>query len=147
MRGCMVVIGVFLAVFVLLPLYTMMSKSVENKDGDFIGLANYAEYFSTPALFLSAINSLYISVIGTVLVLGTAFVYGYALTRTCMPFKWFFQADRGDPAADALALERHLAGLLVRQARASPRTCCSANRSTGPSASSSAPATGSFPMR
>jgi hypothetical protein len=28
MRGCMGVIGIFLAVFVLLPLYTMMSKSV-----------------------------------------------------------------------------------------------------------------------
>ena len=54
MRGCMVLIGVFLAVFVLLPLYTMMSKSVENKVGDFVGLANYAEYFSTPALFFSA---------------------------------------------------------------------------------------------
>ena len=91
MRGCMGVIGVFLAVFVLLPLYTMMSKSVENKDGDFIGIANYAEYFSTPALFLSGINSLYISVIGTVLVVGTAFIYGYALTRSCMPFKWFFK--------------------------------------------------------
>ena len=91
MRGCMVVIGVFLAVFVLMPLYVMMSKSVENKAGDFIGLANYAEYFSTPALFLSAINSLYISVIGTVVVVGTAFVYAYALTRTCMPFKWFFK--------------------------------------------------------
>ena len=65
MRGCMVVIGVFLLVSVLLPLYTMMSKSVENKDGDFIGLANYAEYFDTPALFYSAINSLYIAVIGT----------------------------------------------------------------------------------
>ena len=91
MRGCMVVIGLFLAVFVLLPLYTLMSKSFENKAGEFVGLANYAEYFETPALFLSAINSLYISVIGTVIVLGTAFVYGYALTRTCMPFKLFFK--------------------------------------------------------
>jgi iron(III) transport system permease protein len=91
MRGAMCVIGVFLAVFVLLPLYTMMSKSVEDRTGAFVGLANYAEYFSTPALFLSAINSLYISVIGTVVVLGTAFVYAYALTRTCMPFKLFFK--------------------------------------------------------
>ena len=91
MRGCMGVIGVFLAVFVLLPLYTMMSKSVENRAGEFVGLVNYAEYFSTPALFFSAFNSLYISVIGTVVVLGTAFVYAYALTRTCMPFKWFFK--------------------------------------------------------
>lgn len=91
MRGCMVVIGLFLAIFVLLPLYTMMSKSVENHAGEFVGLANYAEYFSTPALFISAINSLYISVIGTVLVLGAAFIYAYALTRSCMPFKWFFK--------------------------------------------------------
>ncbi len=91
MRGCMIAIGVLLAMFILLPLYTMMSKSFENRAGDFIGLANYFEYFSTPALFLSAINSLYISVIGTVIVLGTAFVYAYALTRTCMPFKWLFR--------------------------------------------------------
>ena len=91
MRGCMVGIGIFLLFFIVLPLYTLMSKSFENRSGDFVGLANYLEYFSTPALFLSAINSLYISVIGTLLVLGTAFVYAYALTRTCMPFKWFFK--------------------------------------------------------
>ena len=59
--------------------------------GEFVGLANFAEYFETPALFFSAVNSLYISVIGTMLVLSTAFVYAYALTRTCMPFKWFFR--------------------------------------------------------
>ena len=91
MRGCMVVVSLFLIVSVLLPLYSMLSKSVENKAGDFVGFANYLEYFSTPALFLSAINSLYISVIATFLVLGAAFLYGYALTRTCMPFKWFFK--------------------------------------------------------
>ena len=91
MRGCMVVIGIFLLFFIVLPLYTLMSKSFENRSGDFVGLANYFEYFSTPALFLSAVNSLYISVIGTFVVLGTAFVYAYALTRTCMPFKWFFK--------------------------------------------------------
>ncbi|MCS5688621.1 MAG: putative 2-aminoethylphosphonate ABC transporter permease subunit [Acidimicrobiales bacterium] len=91
MRGCMVGIGVFLLVAVLLPLYVMLSKSLENKDGVFIGFANYIDYFSTPALFLSAFNSLYISFFATVLVLGTAFVYGYALTRTCMPIKWLFR--------------------------------------------------------
>ena len=91
MRGCMVGIGVFLLVAVLLPLYVMLSKSLENKDGGFIGLANYIDYFSTPALFLSAFNSFYISFFATVLVLGTAFVYGYALTRTCMPIKWLFR--------------------------------------------------------
>ncbi len=91
MRLSMLAIGAFLVVCVLLPLYSMLSKSFENADGDFIGLANYADYFSTPALFLSAINSLYVSVTASVIVLVTAFVYGYALTRSCMPFKWFFK--------------------------------------------------------
>lgn len=91
MRSCMIVIGLFLAVFILLPLYTMLSKSFENKDEAFIGLANYIDYFSTPALFLSAGNSLTIAIISTFIVLFIAFIYGYALTRTCMPFKWFFK--------------------------------------------------------
>jgi len=91
MRTCMVAIGGLLAVFILLPLYTMLSKSMENKADEFIGLANFFEYFSTPALFLSAANSMQVAVISTIVVIFTAFIYAYALTRTCMPFKWFFK--------------------------------------------------------
>jgi len=91
MRACMIVIGLFLAIAIILPLYTLSSKSLENKAGDFIGLSNYIDYFSTPSLFQSAYNSIFISVIGTVTVLLFAFIYAYALTRTQMPFKWFFK--------------------------------------------------------
>jgi iron(III) transport system permease protein len=91
MRTAMVAIGGFLVVAVLLPLYFMLSKSLENKDGVFIGLDNYLEYFATPALFYSIYNSFTIAVVSTVIVIGIAFVYAYALTRTCMPFKWFFR--------------------------------------------------------
>ena len=91
MRACMMVIGLFLAIAIILPLYTLSSKSLENKAGDFIGISNYIDYFSTPSLFQSAYNSIFISVIGTVTVLLFAFIYAYALTRTQMPFKWFFK--------------------------------------------------------
>jgi iron(III) transport system permease protein len=91
MRICMLVIGLFLALAIILPLYTMFSKSLENKAGDFIGVSNYIDYFSTPSLFHSAYNSILISIIGTIIVLLFAFVYAYALTRTQMPFKWFFK--------------------------------------------------------
>jgi len=91
MRVCMCLIGLFLAVAIVLPLYSMLSKSLENKAGDFVGLSNYQDYFSTPALFQSAFNSFLISVIGTFIVLTIAFAYAYALTRTKMPFKWFFK--------------------------------------------------------
>src|SRR5690606_41145284 len=66
-----------------LPYTTLFRSSMENRAGEFVGLANFYSYFSTPALFYSGINSLYISIIVTAIVLVTAFVYGYALTRTC----------------------------------------------------------------
>jgi iron(III) transport system permease protein len=91
MRASMGVIGAFLAASVLLPLYVMLSKSLENADGGFVGLANYAHFFRTPALFNSIFNSLYISVAATAILLVVTFVYGYALTRSCMPFKKVFR--------------------------------------------------------
>ena len=91
MRVCMFIIGLFLIIAIVLPLYTMLSKSLENKAGNFIGISNYVEYFSTPSLFQSAYNSFLISFISTIIVLLFAFIYAYALTRTKMPFKWFFK--------------------------------------------------------
>ena len=91
MRLWMLAIAAFLMVAVLLPLYAMMSKSLEDHDGNFVGLANYAEYFGTPALFISIYNSLFTSIIASFMVMTVAFVYGYALTRTCMPFKAIFR--------------------------------------------------------
>ncbi len=92
MRISMVAIGLFLVVCVLLPLYAMMSKSMHDKDGTFVGFANFAAYFSTPALFQSIFNSVTVSILAMAIVMAVGFVYAYALTRTCMPFKGFFKA-------------------------------------------------------
>jgi iron(III) transport system permease protein len=40
MRVCMFIIGLFLIIAIVLPLYTMLSKSLENKAGNFIGISN-----------------------------------------------------------------------------------------------------------
>ena len=90
-RTTILVIGLFLVCVILLPLYTMLSKSFENKAGAFVGFLNYSEYFTTPALFFSLYNSFEVSIISTLIVLVTAFIYGYALTRSTMPFKAFFR--------------------------------------------------------
>ena len=55
------------------------------------GLANYLVYFSTPALFLSIYNSLFVAALSTVITVTLAFVFAYALTRSCMPFKAVFK--------------------------------------------------------
>ena len=85
------IIGCYLLVTLAFPLYAILSKSFQNNAGEFVGLANYAEYFGTPALVYSIKNSLTISLLTTVITVSIAFVFAYALTRSCMPFKGFFK--------------------------------------------------------
>jgi iron(III) transport system permease protein len=91
LRGCLVLLGLFLLISILLPLYTMLSKSFQDGNGNLVGLANYVLYFKTPALAYSFVNSVQVALIATVIVLLAGFLYAYALTRTCMPFKRFFR--------------------------------------------------------
>jgi ABC-type spermidine/putrescine transport system permease subunit II len=89
--GGLVIMAIFLGLVVLLPLFRMLSKSFEDADRNFVGFANYAEYFGTPSLVTSAVHTLTIGVITTVIVVVLAFIYAYALTRSRMPFKEVFR--------------------------------------------------------
>jgi iron(III) transport system permease protein len=91
LRGCLLLLALFLLAAILLPLYAMMSKSFQDGSGAFVGFANYLLYFKTPALVYSFVNSVQVAFISTVIVLAAGFVYAYALTRSCMPFKRFFR--------------------------------------------------------
>lgn len=91
MRLTVVAIGLFLLVAIVLPLYTMLSKSVEDRGGNLVGLANYARYFATPALAYSIQNSVVIAVVSTAITMPLAFVYAYALTRSCMRGRALFK--------------------------------------------------------
>ena len=91
MRGLIAMIGIYLLVTLVLPLYAMLSKSFKNNDGEFIGLSNYIDYFSTPALSSSIYNSLFIASLTTLITLVLAFIMAYALMRSNMPFKGFFK--------------------------------------------------------
>ena len=55
------------------------------------GFANYRAYFSTPALFRSVKNSLFIAVVSTVITVTLAFGFAYALTRSAMRMKPLFR--------------------------------------------------------
>ncbi len=91
LRTALVVIIALLAVAVVFPLYSLLSMSLQDMDGEYVGLENFRIYFDTPALFASITNSLNVAISATLIVLGIAFVYAYALTRTRMPLRWFFR--------------------------------------------------------
>ena len=91
MRAGVLLLALVLLVIVGLPLWALLAKGFEDRDGKFVGLANYAAYFSTPALFDSALNSFHVAAVCTLIVVPLAFFYAYALTRTVLPARWLFQ--------------------------------------------------------
>ncbi|PKF49994.1 putative 2-aminoethylphosphonate ABC transporter permease subunit [Enterovibrio nigricans] len=86
-----VVITLF-ALFLLFPLWSMLQKSVQNTDGEFVGLANFVDYLSSGSVWTSLSNTMTLGITVTSIVTVAAFGYAYALTRSCMPFKGAFKA-------------------------------------------------------
>lgn len=91
-RFLFVLIGVWLYLFLIYPLVKMLVRSLQNRAGEFIGLANYIAYFSSPTMSASLRHSLNISVISMVLTVVLAFIYAYGLTRTTIPGKGILRA-------------------------------------------------------
>src|SRR5690242_6908232 len=91
MRAGVILLAALLLLILGLPLWSLLAKGFEDRDGHFVGLANFLAYFSTPALFNSAFNSLHVAAVCTVLVVPIAFLYAYALTRAVLPLRWLFQ--------------------------------------------------------
>lgn len=81
----------YLAATIAAPIGLILSRSLHDATGRFVGLANYAAYFSSPALFQSAVNSLLVAAVTTVIVVVMAFAYAYGLTRSCMPARSYFR--------------------------------------------------------
>jgi iron(III) transport system permease protein len=85
-------LGAVLVVIIALPLWALLSKSFQDGQGAFVGLANYRTYFTTPALAVSLVNSISVAALTTVIVIPLAFAYAYALTRTRLRLKPLFYA-------------------------------------------------------
>ncbi len=80
-----------LALFLLGPLFMILVKSVQDKDGAFVGLLQFREYLATPRLRDSIWNTLWVALVVTGITIPLAFAYAYALTRSCIPAKGFFR--------------------------------------------------------
>ncbi|HXJ83970.1 MAG TPA: putative 2-aminoethylphosphonate ABC transporter permease subunit, partial [Candidatus Methylomirabilis sp.] len=83
--------GLVLYLFILSPMAQLGWRSLVDGNGAFVGLANYARYFRTPAIASSITNSLSVSAVSMVITVVLAFVYAYGLTRTLMPWRGLFR--------------------------------------------------------
>ncbi|MFS1948195.1 putative 2-aminoethylphosphonate ABC transporter permease subunit [Vibrio lentus] len=89
--GLLAFLSVVMTLFILMPLWAMLKKSVQNADGEFVGLQNFATYFASQSLWQSVGNTFTLGLLVTIVVGVLAFGYAYALTRSCIPFKGLFQ--------------------------------------------------------
>ncbi|MBK9082771.1 MAG: putative 2-aminoethylphosphonate ABC transporter permease subunit [Rhizobiales bacterium] len=83
---------VVLVLAIALPLWMLLSKSVQSPDGAFVGLSNFVVYATTPALVGSLVNSVFVATLSTAIVIPLAFAYAYMLRRSCAPAKGLFYA-------------------------------------------------------
>ena len=86
------IIGFYILISLAFPMYAILSKSFENKDGDFIGFENYQSYFENSSLVYSIYNSLFVSIVTMVITISLAFVFAYALTKSRMAGKGVFRS-------------------------------------------------------
>ena len=80
-----------LVIFLLFPVAVILLKSVQDKDGAFVGLQQFATYFASKSLRSSILHTLFVATAVTLLVIPAAFMFAYGLMRSCMPGKAVFR--------------------------------------------------------
>ncbi|HSQ09942.1 MAG TPA: putative 2-aminoethylphosphonate ABC transporter permease subunit [Burkholderiaceae bacterium] len=86
-RGGLVLLAVALFVFLTVPLAMILVRAVEGRDGGFVGVANFIQYVRSPALAQSTLNTLEFALLTTVVTVPVAFLFAYAIQRSCIPGK------------------------------------------------------------
>lgn len=91
-RGGLVLLASALLVFLTLPLAMILVRSFEDRGGAFVGLANFVRYVQTPALAQSTWNTLTFATLTTLVVVPMAFLFAFAIQRTCVPAKGLWRS-------------------------------------------------------
>ncbi|WP_068618753.1 putative 2-aminoethylphosphonate ABC transporter permease subunit [Paenibacillus tuaregi] len=81
-----------LLIAVLAPLMSLFSRAFTDRGGQYIGLGNFAKYFTTSASMQSFQNTMFISVASSVISVALALGFAFTLTRTAVRGKRFFKS-------------------------------------------------------
>ena len=74
------IIGIFL-VTLILPIIYLGIRAVSDKSGNFIGILNFKEYLTNPAVLKSFFNTVNISILTTIFTIVIGSVYAYGMSR------------------------------------------------------------------
>lgn len=81
----------FLTLFLVCPLGTLFIKAFQDKEGAFVGFAQFARYFTSRAMVYAISNTFSIALWSTLISVTAAFFFAYVLSREQVPCKSFFR--------------------------------------------------------
>jgi len=90
-RGGLLLLSAALLVFLTVPLAMILVRSIEGRAGEFVGIANFVQYVQSPALAQSTWNTLTFACLTTLVTIPFAFLFAYAMQRSCVPFRGLFR--------------------------------------------------------
>ncbi len=89
--GALVILALAMLAFVAAPLLAIFLNAIQGANGEWVWFSNFVDYLKTPSLVISLWNSVWVSGLVTLVTVPLAFVFAYALTRSCMPMKRLFR--------------------------------------------------------
>jgi iron(III) transport system permease protein len=86
-RGGLVLLAISLLACLTAPLAAILVRSVQTREGAFAGLSNFAQYFALGSFANSIGTTLQFAVLTTLITVPLAFLFAYAIQRSCIPGK------------------------------------------------------------
>jgi len=86
-RGGVLLLAVALFVFLTVPLAAILLRSLDGRSGEFVGLANFATYLSSPGFSTSVGNTLTFALLTTLITVPLSFGFAFAMQRACLPWR------------------------------------------------------------
>jgi iron(III) transport system permease protein len=90
-RGVLLAVVAFLVLFLLAPMAAIFVRAVQDNDGNFVGLKHVVVTLTNPSLLQAAWNSIWVAGVVALISVPAAFVFAYALTRSCAPLRGTFR--------------------------------------------------------
>lgn len=82
----LVLAALALCVFLLLPMGALFSHSLLDEQGQ-TSLARFREFAAMPGMATALWNTFWVALVVTLITVPLAFLYAYAIQRSCLPFK------------------------------------------------------------
>ena len=86
-RGGVLLLALSLFVFLTVPLAAILLRSVDGRTGEFVGLANFVTYVSSPGFGTSVANTLDFALLTTLITVPVSFGFAFAMQRACLPWR------------------------------------------------------------